>query len=101
MEALTLAEQACEEKLRSLTQAKVRAPAHPESFSQAKARIVVPLWFSKHHETQMDRIPLASECLLYPTQHLPSSCVSFSFSSSFLPFHSSLDCLFSVERSAD
>lgn len=43
MEALALAERACEEKLRSLTQAKVRAPAHPESFHQAKAGIVVPL----------------------------------------------------------
>lgn len=39
MEALALAERTCEEKLHSLTQAKVRAPAHPESFGQAKAGV--------------------------------------------------------------
>ena len=62
MEALALAERACEEKLRSLTQAKVRAPAHPKS---TKAGIVVPLWFSKLDETHGQ--DMAPECLLYPT----------------------------------
>lgn len=51
MEALALAERACEEKLRSLTQAKVRAPVHSECFGKAKGGAPIPVCFSKHHET--------------------------------------------------
>lgn len=52
MEALALAERACEEKLRSLTQAKVRATVHPERFGKATGEAPIPICFSKHYETQ-------------------------------------------------
>lgn len=86
MEALALAERTCEEKLHSLTQAKVGAAAHLECFGQAKAGAAVPVYFGKYHETQaMDGLAVAS---VSPASNSGSpSLMSSSFlSPSFLPF---------------
>lgn len=86
MEALALAERTCEEKLHSLTQAKVGIPVYPECFGQAKTGAAVLVCFSKHHETQtMGGLALASECLLCPPQCPPTSYLFFpSLSPAFL-----------------
>ena len=61
MEALASAERACEEKLRSLTQAKVRVP-HAQTPLLVKIRSAATVWFSKPHKTQTAcRAALASE----------------------------------------
>lgn len=54
MEALASAERACEEKLRSLTQAKVRVP-HAQTPLLVKIRSAATVWFSKPHKTHKPR----------------------------------------------
>lgn len=54
MEALSSAERACEEKLRSLTQAKVSVP-HMQTPLLVKIRSAATVWFSKPHKTHKPR----------------------------------------------